>query len=120
MAQGKNSTGLADLILKCMPSTKKSVWTAVSSAWRISPWWVSGAPYQVYKSAEGTYGGLFLLSDGGYVAFPLSAIAALQFETDTAVTIRPSRISPSLTSRQAAIRISLQQFMSMYPRSPEI
>lgn len=51
----------------------------------ISPWWVSGAPYQVYKSAEGTYGGLFLLSDGGYVAFTLSAIAALQFETDTAV-----------------------------------
>lgn len=42
-------------------------------------------PYQVYKSTEGTYGGLFLLGDGGYVAFPLSAIAALQFETDTAV-----------------------------------
>ena len=51
----------------------------------ISPWWISGAPYQVYKSAEGTYGGLFILGDGGYVAFPLSAIAALQFETGTAV-----------------------------------
>lgn len=51
----------------------------------ISPWWISGVPYQVYKSAEGTYGGLFLLGDGGYVAFPLNAIAALQFETGTAV-----------------------------------
>lgn len=51
----------------------------------ISPWWISGVPYEVYQSSEGTHGGLFILGDGGYVAFPLSAIAALQFETDTAV-----------------------------------
>ncbi|MGE4484760.1 MAG: hypothetical protein AB7C97_06585 [Oscillospiraceae bacterium] len=51
----------------------------------ISPWWISGIPYQVYQSSEGTYAGLFLLNGGGSVAFPLSAIAALQFETDTAV-----------------------------------
>ena len=51
----------------------------------ISPWWISGIPYQVYKSAEGTDGGLFLLSGDEYVAFPLNAIAALQFETGTAV-----------------------------------
>jgi hypothetical protein len=51
----------------------------------ISPWWVSGIPYEVHQSAEGTYGGLFLISDGSFVAFPLNAIAALQFETDTAV-----------------------------------
>lgn len=51
----------------------------------ISPWWISGIPYQVYKSEEGTYGGLFLLNGDGYVAFPLNAIAALQFETGTAV-----------------------------------
>lgn len=50
----------------------------------ISPWWISGIPYQVYTSAEGTYGGLFLI-EGGQVAFPLNAIAALQFETGTAV-----------------------------------
>jgi len=47
----------------------------------LSPWWISGIPDQVIISAEGTYAGLFLL-DGAYpVAFPLSAIAALQFET---------------------------------------
>jgi len=51
----------------------------------ISPWWISGIPYQVYKSAEGTYGGLFLFNGEGNVAFPLNAIAALQFETGTAV-----------------------------------
>ena len=47
----------------------------------ISPVWVSGVPYQVYKSADGTYGGLFVI-DGGEVAFPLSAIAALEFADD--------------------------------------
>ncbi len=52
----------------------------------ISPWWISGTPYQLYKSEEGTFGGLFLLGDSDdNVAFPLSAIAALQFETGTAV-----------------------------------
>ena len=51
----------------------------------IGPWWISGIPDRVFQSSEGTYAGLFLL-DGEYpVAFPLSAIAALQFETGTAV-----------------------------------
>ncbi|MEA4965546.1 MAG: hypothetical protein VB055_06975 [Oscillospiraceae bacterium] len=50
----------------------------------ISPWWISGIPTQVYKSAEGTYGGLLLL-ESGEVAFPLSAIAALQFAEDGVV-----------------------------------
>ena len=51
----------------------------------ISPWWISGIPYRVYQSTEGTFAGLFMLNGSGEVAFPLSAIAALQFETDTAV-----------------------------------
>ncbi|HPR40841.1 MAG TPA: hypothetical protein PKY19_02300 [Oscillospiraceae bacterium] len=51
----------------------------------ISPWWVSGIPERVYQSTEGTYAGLFILDGSGEVAFPLSAIAALQFETGTAV-----------------------------------
>ena len=51
----------------------------------ISPWWISGIPERVYQSTEGTYAGLFILDGSGEVAFPLSAIAALQFETGTAV-----------------------------------
>lgn len=47
----------------------------------ISPWWISGVPYQLYVSSEGTYGGLFILNSSGYVAIPLSAITALQFDT---------------------------------------
>ncbi len=46
------------------------------------PWVFTGLPYQLYQSAEGTYGGLFILDNAGeYIAIPLSAIAALQFET---------------------------------------
>ncbi|NMC56470.1 MAG: hypothetical protein GYA50_04540 [Eubacteriaceae bacterium] len=47
----------------------------------ISPWWISGVPYQLYVSSEGTYGGLFILNSSGYVAIPISAITALQFDT---------------------------------------
>lgn len=55
----------------------------------ISPWWISGVPQQVYQSPEGTYGGVFILGDGGEVAFPLNAIAALQF-TDSATVYNPA------------------------------
>jgi hypothetical protein len=48
----------------------------------MNPWYITGYPYQLYKSEEGTFGGLFILNDGGqYEAIPLSAIAALQFDT---------------------------------------
>lgn len=49
----------------------------------ISPTWVAGIPYEVYQSSEGTYGGLLVLGDDvdGFVAFPLNAITALEFES---------------------------------------
>lgn len=56
----------------------------------ISPWWISGIPERVYQSTEGTYAGLFILDGGGEVAFPLSAIAALQFDTDPPVVYNPA------------------------------
>ena len=46
----------------------------------LSPWWISGIPYQLFVSDEGTFGGLFILNSSGYVAIPLSAITALQFD----------------------------------------
>ena len=52
----------------------------------VNPWYITGYPYQLFKSAEGTYGGLFVLEDSGqYEAIPLNAIAAMQFETGAAV-----------------------------------
>lgn len=48
-------------------------------------WYVAGTPYQLYKSSEGTFGGLMIENDGGYAAIPLTAITALQFETGTMV-----------------------------------
>ncbi len=58
----------------------------------ISPWYIAGVPQQVYRSSEGTYGGLFVIGDGGTVAIPLSAIQALQFDTavyNPAITYLP-------------------------------
>lgn len=43
-----------------------------------SPSTVTGTPYQLYSSAEGTYGGLFVLLDNGQEeAIPLDAITAI-------------------------------------------
>ncbi|MPM66685.1 hypothetical protein SDC9_113595 [bioreactor metagenome] len=51
-----------------------------------TPWYITGLPYQLFASSEGTYGGVFVLNDGGvHYAIPLSAISALQFATGTAV-----------------------------------
>ena len=47
-------------------------------------WYVTGYPYQLFKSAEGSFGGLFILEDSGqYQAIPLNAIVAMQFDTGT-------------------------------------
>lgn len=43
----------------------------------LSPSSVTGTPYQLFSSAEGTYGGLFILLDNGQEAIPLNAIAAI-------------------------------------------
>ncbi|MCI1931869.1 MAG: hypothetical protein LKJ13_09310 [Clostridia bacterium] len=47
-----------------------------------TPSLVSGLPYDLYSSTEGTFGSLFILDDGGnHQAVPLSAICAMQFDT---------------------------------------
>ncbi len=47
-------------------------------------WYVTGLPYQLYASADASYGGLFILKDGDqYQAAPLNAIVAMQFDTGT-------------------------------------
>ncbi len=43
----------------------------------------SGIPTQLYKSSEGTYGGLLILNGTEPIAVPLSAISALQFSDST-------------------------------------
>ena len=49
-----------------------------------NPWYFTGFPYQLFASAEGTYGGLFILDNGGeHIAIPLSAITAMQFDNGT-------------------------------------
>lgn len=51
----------------------------------LSPTYIAGPPYQLYQSSDGTYGALLVLGDEtDNVAIPLSAIAALQFESGTA------------------------------------
>jgi hypothetical protein len=48
----------------------------------VNPWYVTGTPYQLYTSTEGTYGGVFILEDAGqFEAIPLTAISAMQFDT---------------------------------------
>lgn len=47
-----------------------------------SPSSVSGKPYQLYTSSDGSFGGLFILNDNGlYEAIPLNAIVAMQFDS---------------------------------------
>jgi|GEM_PF-1176862 len=65
----------------------------------LNHWYITGTPYQLFKSAEGTYGGLFILLNGTqYEAIPLNAIAAMQFETgavyDQRITYLPSPTFP--------------------------
>lgn len=43
----------------------------------LSPSSVTGTPYQLYASSEGTYGGLFVLLDNVQEAIPLNAITAI-------------------------------------------
>ncbi|MCI1960258.1 MAG: hypothetical protein LKJ25_11640 [Clostridia bacterium] len=46
-----------------------------------SPSLVSGLPYELYSSTEGTFGSLFILDDGGnHQAVPLSAICAIYID----------------------------------------
>jgi hypothetical protein len=47
------------------------------------PYYVTGTPYQLYSSPEGTYGGIFVVDSGGgqYGAIPLDAIVAIDLGT---------------------------------------
>ncbi|MHB8063930.1 MAG: DNRLRE domain-containing protein [Ruminiclostridium sp.] len=43
----------------------------------LQPSSVTGTPYQLFSSPEGTYGGIFILMDNGQEAIPLNSIAAI-------------------------------------------
>lgn len=72
---------LIEQLIRYYPSTTLYVFLLGFTAW-----YVTGLPYQLYTSADATYGGVFILKDGDqYEAVPLNAIVAMQFETGAAV-----------------------------------
>lgn len=86
---------LIEQLILYYPTTTLYVFTARTD----SGWYVTGYPYQLFKSPQGTYGGLFILLDGTrQIAVPLNAIVAMQFANgtyyDERITYLPSPTFP--------------------------
>lgn len=86
---------LIEQLIEYYPTTALWIFTARGD----SGWFVTGYPYQLFKSSQGTYGGLFILLNGTQqIAVPLSAIVAMQFENgtyyDQRITYLPSPSFP--------------------------